>query len=220
MHDYPTRIQLRAERITRSFAGRLVLDEVSLQRAEPGLVGLLGPNGSGKTTLLRIIAQLTQPDSGTLEVAGRRVEHGDDAAARRLVGWVPHTPLAWRTETIEWNLRYAARLAGASRTDARSRADDAIERWDLHSARAELVATRSRGWQQRYALARADLFAPPILLLDEPTTGLDEAARELLETALATWRRDRITIVASHERAWLATRSDQLLDLAHTKDRA
>ena len=98
--DRPT-AQLAARDIVRSHAGVRVLDGVSLVREQPGIVGLLGANGAGKTTLLRIIAQLTELDAGTLEVCGRRIEHADDAQARRLVGWAPHEPLAWRDETVE-----------------------------------------------------------------------------------------------------------------------
>ncbi|MEO6867047.1 MAG: ATP-binding cassette domain-containing protein, partial [Gaiellales bacterium] len=81
---------LAARDLVRSFGVHTVLNGVSLVREHPGTIGLLGANGVGKTTLLRIIAQLVEPDSGTLEVAGRRVERGDDAQARRLVGWAPH----------------------------------------------------------------------------------------------------------------------------------
>lgn len=211
--DTPSGTSLVARGIARSHGGARVLDGIDLVRTSPGLVGLLGANGAGKTTLLRICAQLTTMDAGSLNVCGHAVADADDAQVRRLVGWAPHEPLAWRDDTVEQNLRYAVRLAGEDHRRARVVADAAIDLWGLSRVRSSAVRRLSRGWAQRYSLARADLFAPPVLLLDEPTTGLDAAARSLLEDALDAWRRERVVVVASHERDWLAARADQLLDL-------
>jgi ABC-2 type transport system ATP-binding protein len=204
---------LAARGIVRSFGEQRVLDGVDLVRDEPGVVGLLGPNGSGKTTLLRIVAQLTELEEGTLTVCGIDVDRADDAAARRLVGWAPHEPLAWRDDSVERNLVYAARLAGLPRRRAGAIADAAIQVWGLTDERDTPVRRLSRGWAQRYSLARADLLGPPVLLLDEPTTGLDADARSLLEDAIAAWRSERIVVIASHEREWLDERADAVVDL-------
>jgi ABC-2 type transport system ATP-binding protein len=204
--------------ISRAYGPRRVLEAVDLVRGEPGLVALLGANGSGKTTLLRIIAQLVEPDAGTLEVCGRAVERADDPAARRLVGWAPHEPLAWRDDSIERNLRYAARLAGLSRREATNRASEVVRHWGLGAEAGTSVRRLSRGWAQRYSLARADLLSPPVLLLDEPTTGLDGTARAMLEGALDNWRAHRLVLVASHEREWLGERADELLDLDDVRE--
>jgi ABC-2 type transport system ATP-binding protein len=204
---------LAARGIVRSFGEQRVLDGVDLVRDEPGVVGLLGPNGSGKTTLLRIVAQLTELEEGTLTVCGIDVDRADDAAARRLVGWAPHEPLAWRDVSVERNMVYAARHAGMPRRRAGAIADAAIQVWGLTDERDTPVRRLSRGWAQRYSLARADLLGPPVLLLDEPTTGLDADARSLLEDAIAAWRSERIVVIASHEREWLDERADAVVDL-------
>jgi ABC-2 type transport system ATP-binding protein len=204
---------LAARGIVRSFGEQRVLDGVDLVRDEPGVVGLLGPNGSGKTTLLRIVAQLTELEEGTLTVCGIAVDRADDAAARRLVGWAPHEPLAWRDDSVERTLVFAARLAGLPRRRAGAIADAAIQVWGLTDERDTPVRRLSRGWAQRYSLARADLLGPPVLLLDEPTTGLDADARSLLEDAIAAWRSERIVVIASHEREWLDERADAVVDL-------
>ncbi len=204
---------LSLRRVVRSFGDARVLAGVTLERDMPGVIGLLGANGAGKTTLLRVIAQLAQPDAGQVAVCGRVIEHADDPVARRLVGWAPHEPLAWRDDSVERNLRYAARLSGLDRRRAAMVAAAALEMWGLRDWADAPVRRLSRGWAQRYSLARADLLGPPVLLLDEPTTGLDATARGVLEDALDAWRRERIVVVASHERTWLTERCDQLLDL-------
>ena len=209
----PPNISLRARAIARAYGARTVLTGVDLVRETPGVIGLVGPNGAGKTTLLRILAQLVEPDSGTLEIAGRRIERGDDGAARRLVGYAPHATLAWLDDSVSRNLRYAARLAGLTRADAAALVDRALDQWELRSVASQPVRRLSRGWQQRYALARCELLDPAVVLLDEPTTGLDTDARSLLEASIERWRAARIVVIASHERAWLDARSDQQLEL-------
>jgi ABC-2 type transport system ATP-binding protein len=209
----PSNTTLHARGISRAYGGRNVLAGVDLERTGPGVIGLVGPNGAGKTTLLRVLAQLVEPDAGTLEIGGVTVEHADEPAARRLVGYAPHSTLAWLDDSVDRNLRYAARLAGLDKRAAASLVDGMVDRWELGSERSSPVRRLSRGWQQRYALARAELLDPVLVLLDEPTTGLDGDARALLEASIERWRSERIVVIASHEREWLAARSDQQLEL-------
>jgi ABC-2 type transport system ATP-binding protein len=177
------------------------------------VVAVLGSNGSGKTTLLRIVAQLLEPTAGTVEVCGANVT-GDRADDVRLqVGFAPHRPLAYEELSVRGNLIFAGRLAGKQKLTCKLLADTAIERFGLTDNADEPVGKLSRGWQQRYALARADLLEPPILLLDEPTTGLDDEGREATEQHLAQWRTNRIVLMATHERDWIAPFADSTLEL-------
>lgn len=189
-----------------------MLQSAAWSRTGPGLVGLVGPNGSGKTSLLRLVAQLLEPDHGSIEVCGIALD-GGNAQARRLVGFAPHEPIAYAGLSVIQNLEHAARLAGERPAVARHRAGAVMERWQLEAVGGHAVRALSRGWAQRYSMARADLLEPPIVLLDEPTTGLDDEAREALEAVLDGWHRSRLVLVSSHEHAWLASRCDEVLDV-------
>ena len=134
-----SRASLQARSIRRAFGAHVALDGVDLVRDAPGVIGLVGPNGSGKTTLLRIIAQLVEPDAGALCIAGITVERGDHAHARAAVGWVPHTPLAWRVDSVETNLRQTLRLAGWTKRDAAARVAAVISAWQLDDERSTAV---------------------------------------------------------------------------------
>jgi oleandomycin transport system ATP-binding protein len=201
------------EHVSRQYGESKVLSGVSIERTTPGVIGIVGPNGAGKTTLLRVIAQLLEPDDGNVRVCDRVIERADDPVARSLVGWAPHEVLAWRDESVRRNLSVAGELAGLRRRAAQTRAAELIEAWQLEPVAEQAVRRCSRGWQQRYALARADILTPPILLLDEPTTGLDDHARAQLESAIDSWRPTRIVLIASHEREWLDERADALITL-------
>lgn len=202
------------EGVGRSHGTRTVLHDVCLARGEPGVVGVAGPNGCGKTSLLRVVAQLATASSGRVVVCGRSIERADDRAARRLVGFAPHEPLAWGSLSVRDNLDYALRLCGGLRAhQRRGRVVLAIAEWGLEEVAAQAARTLSRGWLQRYSLARADLLHPPVLLLDEPTVSLDDAGRLLLDDALERWRLTRVVVVSSHDREWLDAMADEVLEL-------
>jgi len=197
--------------VTRRFGERTLLGGLTFSRTHAGVIGITGSNGSGKTTLLRMFAQLCAPDTGTIEVCGIELDRGDAPAARALVGFAPHEVLAWRAHSVRTNLRQALRLAGIPRAPAADRAEQSLVSWGLLTMAELPVGRLSRGQAQRYALARADLLVPPVLLLDEPTVGLDGAARHALDRAIAGWKTSRIVVVASHEHEWLTDCADQVV---------
>ena len=165
---------VRLENVSKAFGPVRALMGVSWQ-LEQGAVGVIrGPNGSGKSTLLAILATLIQPTSG-------RVDHGNfgrsRAEVRRIVGWVGHESLCYPDLTGRENVELAARL---HECDPRVAFVRAAERFDLGGFADRAVRTYSRGQKQRIALARALVHKPPLLLLDEPTTGLDASGRARL----------------------------------------
>ena len=154
-----------------------------------------GPNGAGKTTLLRILATVLRPTSGRVAVAGHELP-ARAADVRREVGYAGHDPLAYPDLTARENLELYAALYGVSA----DLVGPALDRVGLDGRGRDRVSEYSRGMSQRLALARACLHGPSLLLLDEPTAGLDADGRELLREVLA--EPGRTVIVSTHEPAW------------------
>jgi heme exporter protein A len=179
---------------------------------QPGeFVALLGPNGTGKTTFLRVLASLSRPSLGMVQVAGYRLP--DEAAAvRARLGVVSHLPLLYGDLTADENLRFYARMYNI--TNHEIRITEVLEMVGLENRRRDLVRTYSRGMQQRLAIGRAVLHDPDVVLFDEPYTGLDQDASSMLDDVLKTVAaKGRTVVMTSHDLARaedLATRFDIL----------
>jgi ABC-2 type transport system ATP-binding protein len=166
--------------VRKRFGGQTVLDGVDLAVAAGTVTALLGPNGAGKSTLVRIVATLVRPDAGRAEVLGVDVAR-DPAAVRHLVGLTSQDASIDELQTGEENLVVVGRLLRLGRAGARRRAAELLERFDLGAAARRPVRTYSGGMRRRLDLAASLVAAPPVVLLDEPTTGLDPRSR------LALW---------------------------------
>ncbi len=173
-------IELR--KLTKSFGSKYALRGVDLRVASGESLVIFGPNGAGKTTLIRILSSLSRPSGGSVFIGGLDLaSHAD--GIRRYLGVVSHAPLLYDSLTAEENLRFFGRLYGMA--DLETRVTVMLEQVGLLSRRADLVRTFSRGMVQRLAIARALLHDPQVLLLDEPDTGLDPQAAEMLHGLLA-----------------------------------
>ncbi len=172
-------IELR--KLTKSFGSKYALRGVNL-RVMPGeSLVIFGPNGAGKSTLIRILSSLSRPTSGTVHIGGLDLAtHAD--GIRRHLGVVSHAPLLYDSLTAEENLRFFAGLYGMSQPEPRIAM--LLAQVGLTTRRGDLVRTFSRGMVQRLAIARALLHDPQVLLLDEPDTGLDPQAAEMLHDLL------------------------------------
>jgi ABC-2 type transport system ATP-binding protein len=166
--------------VRKAFGTVQALAGVDLDVERGTVVGLLGPNGAGKTTLVRVLATLIRPDAGSAEVLGLDVVR-DAAALRERIGLAGQYAAIDENLTGTENLVMVGRLYGADRTSARARADELIERFDLVDAAGRATKTYSGGMRRRLDLAAALVARPPVLFLDEPTTGLDPRSR------LALW---------------------------------
>ena len=172
---------IETRRLVKRFGVKTVLRQLDLQINQGEFVALLGPNGAGKTTLLRILASLARPTLGQITIAGYHLPQ-QAAAVRRKLGVLSHQPLLYGDLSAEDNLRFFGRLYGIPALE--TRLTETLVLVGLENRRRDLVRTFSRGMQQRLAIGRAVLHQPEVLLLDEPHTGLDQDACEMLDSVL------------------------------------
>jgi heme exporter protein A len=201
--------------VTRTFGRRRALSKVSMTAGAGTITALLGPNGAGKSTLLSIAATLLQPTSGRVHFGSHDGRTGG-ALLRSRIGMLGHDLYLYAELSAAENLRFFARLYGLD--DVERRVDAALDRAGLTERRDDVVSGFSRGMRQRLALERALLHDPRLLLLDEPFTGLDEAAREALRSRLRSARAaGAIVLLTTHDIAAIANLTDASLALADGK---
>ncbi|HXX11606.1 MAG TPA: ABC transporter ATP-binding protein [Burkholderiales bacterium] len=186
-----------ADNLTRDYGVRRAVDRVSFEVGPNEVMGLLGPNGSGKSTILRILAGYLRPTSGTATVAGFDVlSHGLDA--RRQLGYVPEdVPLYTHMRVTEF-LGFMGRTRGLYGTSLVKAVDQVVERLSLGAVRSLLIGKLSRGYRQRVAIAQALLGKPKLLVLDEPTNGLDPRQIIELRELIRSLARELSVLVTSH----------------------
>ena len=172
---------LEAEQITKTYGYFPALRGVSLQVPAGAFVTLFGRNGAGKTTFLKVAATLARPSGGNLRIHGFDIREDPEEARRRL-GFLSHNTYVYRDLSPKENLRFFSRLYGLG--GGERHLDDLLERVGLARRKNDAVRSFSRGLGQRVGLARVMLHAPSLLLLDEPYTGLDAHAVEILNTML------------------------------------
>lgn len=196
MNDRPA-LGIRLTGVSKAFGAQLALDAVDLDVAQGSYVAVMGGNGAGKTTMLKVISGLAAPTAGSVTIAGIEMLKAGPKL-RALVGFVSHETMLYADLTTAENLRFQAKLFGLVKP--KEAVERAVERLNVAHVLDKPVRALSRGTRQRVALARALLHDPAVILLDEPYTGLDEAAAaslsELLEE-LAT--PERIIMLTLHD---------------------
>jgi ABC-2 type transport system ATP-binding protein len=178
-------LMIEVANLTKRYAGHTALSNISFSVNRGEIVGLLGPNGAGKTTTLRILAGYLPATSGTVRVSGLDVFHNSDEVRRR-IGYMPeNNPLHGDMRVREY-LKFRARLKGLSRQQCRERVDVVMEQCSLTDVSKRIIGQLSKGFKQRVGLADALVHEPELIILDEPTIGLDpnqiRAVRQLIKS--------------------------------------
>ncbi len=182
---------------TKSFGRTRAVRGVGFTLDKGGVTGLLGPNGAGKTTTIRMIAGYLTPDSGRITLAGYDVQ-AEPAAAQRLLGYLPESAPLYPEMTTARYLDYRARLFGLGRTDRRRAIGRSIERCRLEEVAGRRIGVLSKGFRQRVGLASVLLHDPPVLILDEPTNGLDPSQIRTARGLIRELAEDRTVLLCTH----------------------
>src|SRR6516225_8977795 len=188
---------IKVEGLTKRYARTVAVDDISFEVEKGQIVGFLGPNGAGKTTTMRVLTCFLPPTTGKVTVAGFDVQENPMEVKKR-IGYLPKSPHVYpEMEVIEY-LRFVGKLKVIASTELRSRVDDVIERCAVADVRAKLISKLSKGYRQRVGLAQAIIHNPDVLILDEPTAGLDPQqiihTRELIHSLAG----DHTIILSTH----------------------
>lgn len=183
--------------ITKEYGSHKAVDEVSFSVAQGEIVGFLGPNGAGKSTTMKILSGFLAATSGTAKIAGHDVAK-EPLAAKSKIGYLPETPPVYLNMDVESYLLFAARLHGVSAKHAKAAVEEAMLKCGLIEVRRRLIGNLSKGYRQRVGLAQAVAHKPPVLILDEPTVGLDP--RQIIEVRnlIQSLGKDHTVILSTH----------------------
>ena len=181
--------------ITKVYGTQHALDHVSFSVRQGEIVGLLGPNGAGKSTLMKIIACYIPPTDGEVSVCGHSI-YDDAIAVRRCIGYLPELNPLYPDMYVREYLRFMAGLSGIK--DTHSRADEMIELTGLTPEAHKRIGQLSKGYRQRVGLAQALIHDPKVLILDEPTTGLDPNQLEFIRNVIRNAGKDKVVLLSTH----------------------
>jgi len=183
--------------ITRKFEHFTAVDDLSFTVAEGEVLGFLGPNGAGKSTTMKIITGFLAPGSGTVTIDGHDITT-DPMAAKALIGYLPEGAPSYPDMTVLQFLEFIAEIRGFSGAGKHQRVEQVINDVDLGSVCEQTIDTLSKGFKRRVGLAQAILHDPKVLILDEPTDGLDPNQKHHVRRLIRNLAKDKIVIVSTH----------------------
>jgi ABC-2 type transport system ATP-binding protein len=188
---------ISAKALTKRYAGVIAVDQISFEVAKGQIVGFLGPNGAGKTTTMRMLTCFLPPSAGTASVAGFDVLE-QPLQVKKRIGYLPETPPIYpEMETVEY-LRFVGKLKGLRGADLQKRVDYVCERCAVADVKKKLLGKLSKGYRQRVGLAQAIIHNPDVLVLDEPTAGLDPKQINETRDLIKSLAGDHTIILSTH----------------------
>jgi ABC-2 type transport system ATP-binding protein len=188
---------IKVEGLTKRYASTVAVDNISFEVGKGKIIGFLGPNGAGKTTTMRVLTCYLPPTDGTASVAGFDVMK-QPLEVKRRIGYLPEAPPLYpEMEVVEY-LDFVARIKGIPRSEIKQRVDNVIQRCAIGDVRTKLLGKLSKGYRQRVGLAQAIIHNPDVLVLDEPTAGLDP--KQIIETRqlIKSLAGDHTIILSTH----------------------
>lgn len=188
---------ITVERVTKRYSDVLAVHDLSFEVERGEVVGFLGPNGAGKSTTMKMITGTLQPDQGTILFDGVPIDE-DLPAAKRRVGYLPEANPLYDELLVAEYLDYVAELRGLSAAEARSGISDAVDETDIGAVFYRPIGDCSKGYRQRIGLAGAILHRPEVLVLDEPTEGLDPNQRVEIRRLVGSLGRERTVLLSTH----------------------
>ncbi|MFZ2540323.1 MAG: ABC transporter ATP-binding protein, partial [Gallionella sp.] len=183
MSDSPPYTLLSARQLTRRFGDHQVIQDVSLELKRGEVLGLLGHNGAGKTTTLQMLTGCLSPNSGSINICGIDLLR-QPMQAKANMGYLPETPPLYRELSVNEYLVFAARLRGMQPSAVADALTQAKQRCGLEAAGKKIIGTLSKGYQQRVGIAQAIIHHPAVIVLDEPTVGLDPSQIREIRTLI------------------------------------
>lgn len=188
---------IEVSHLTKKYGHRLAVEDVSFAVADGGICGLLGPNGAGKSTIMNILTGYLSATSGQVTVAGHPLPEEADAA-KKCVGYLPEQPPLYPEMTVQEYLDFAAELKGVKKAERKEQVRSAARRTGLEKVLTRLIRSLSKGYRQRVGIAQALLGSPKLIILDEPTVGLDPAQVIEIRKLIRELGQAHTVILSSH----------------------
>lgn len=190
-------LKIEARRLCKNYGGLVAVDDLSFEVGAGEVLGFLGPNGAGKSTTMKMLTGFLAPSSGTALINGHDIQ-ADSLAARRCVGYLPEGAPSYGEMSVRAFLEFVARARGFAGRGSHAATAAAIERLNLQGVVEQPIETLSKGFKRRVGLAQAIIHDPQVLILDEPTDGLDPNQKHEVRRLIRDMSQDKIIVISTH----------------------